>query len=107
MEVLKRADGLLCFMANHDLLEARHLDLLWAAQRGQPDAQARGLVCCIVRVGDLALVHVFTEENAPSGVGNPIREGVAAVIPPGVGRRRWGRVGEPARGGVADSNCCL
>lgn len=43
VEVLKRADGLLGFMAHHDLLEAEHLDRLWDAGRGQPDAQASDL----------------------------------------------------------------
>ncbi len=39
VEVLKRADGLLCFMADHGLVSDKHLDLLWEAGRGQPDAQ--------------------------------------------------------------------
>lgn len=40
VEILKRADGLLCFMADHGKIDEAHLDLLWAAGRGQPDAQA-------------------------------------------------------------------
>lgn len=39
VEVLKRADGLLCFLADHGMVSEKHLDLLWAAGRGQPDAQ--------------------------------------------------------------------
>lgn len=39
VEVLKRADGLLCFMADHDQISDEHLHLLWAAGTGQPDAQ--------------------------------------------------------------------
>lgn len=39
VEVLKRADGLLCFMADHGMFLDKHLDLLWEAGRGQPDAQ--------------------------------------------------------------------
>lgn len=43
VEVLKRADGLLCFMADHDQISDEHLHLLWAAGTGQPDAQVRHL----------------------------------------------------------------
>ncbi|CAM9482017.1 unnamed protein product [Scytosiphon promiscuus] len=43
VEVLKRADGLLCFMADHDMVSDKHLGLLWAAGRGQPDAQVRAV----------------------------------------------------------------
>eukprot|EP00752_Nemacystus_decipiens_P004045 g3704.t1 len=43
VEVLKRADGLLCFMADHGMFLDKHLDLLWEAGRGQPDAQARAV----------------------------------------------------------------
>lgn len=39
VEVLKRADGLLSFLADHGMVSDKHLDLLWAAGRGQPDAQ--------------------------------------------------------------------
>jgi len=46
VEVLKRADGLLCFMADHGLVSDKHLDLLWEAGRGQPDAQV-----CATHVG--------------------------------------------------------
>ena len=41
VEVLKRADGLLCFMADHGHISDEHLDLLWAAGTGQPDAQVK------------------------------------------------------------------
>lgn len=49
VEVLKRADGLLCFMADHDKIDEAHLNLLWAAGKGQPDAQVRPLGCCYSR----------------------------------------------------------
>lgn len=39
VEVLKRADGLLCFMADHGMFLDKHLDLLWEAGRGQPETQ--------------------------------------------------------------------
>lgn len=39
VEVLKRADGLLCFMADHGKVSDKHLHLLWEAGKGQPDAQ--------------------------------------------------------------------
>eukprot|EP00903_Cladosiphon_okamuranus_P019913 g18301.t2 len=43
VEVLKRADGLLCFMADHGMFLDKHLDLLWEAGKGQPDAQTRAV----------------------------------------------------------------
>ncbi|CAM9113487.1 unnamed protein product [Discosporangium mesarthrocarpum] len=50
VEILQRAVDLFCFMAQQEKLRTRHLNLLWAASQGQPEAQVRVVYNLVVQL---------------------------------------------------------